>query len=80
MIYFADGGSSYNAYKLIDGEGQVIVQWTGNFNNSPTGYSGIYACEAYDPNICRKSLLNLTVNLDGDGHTALWMYTGQWKL
>ena len=59
LIYFADGGSSYNAYKLIDGEGQVIVQWTGNFNNSPTGYSGIYACEAYDPDICEKITIEL---------------------
>ena len=59
LIYFADGGGSYNAYKLTDGEGQVIVQWTGNFNNSPTGYSGIYACEAYDPNICKKITIEL---------------------
>ena len=59
LIYFADGGSSYNSYKLIDGEGQVIVQWTGNFNNSPTGYSGIYACEAYDPDICEKITIEL---------------------
>ena len=59
LIYFADGGSSYNSYKLIDGEGQVIVQWAGNFNNSPTGYSGIYACEAYDPDICEKITIEL---------------------
>ena len=59
LIYFAYGGSSYNSYKLIDGEGQVIVQWTGNFNNSPTGYSGIYACEAYDPDICEKITIEL---------------------
>ena len=59
LIYFADGGGSYNSYKLTDGEGQVIVQWTGNFNNSPTGYSGIYACEAYDPDICEKITIEL---------------------
>ncbi len=59
LIYFADGGGSYNSYKLTDGEGQVIVQWTGNFNNSPTGYSGIYACEAYDQNICEKITIEL---------------------
>jgi len=70
LIYFADGGSSYNAYKLIDGEGQVIVQWTGNFNNSPTGYSGIYACEAYDPDICEKITIEL-INELGYG----WPYS-----
>ncbi len=70
LIYFADGGDSYNAYKLIDGEGQVIVQWTGNFNNSPTGYSGIYACEAYDPDICEKITIEL-INEFGYG----WPYS-----
>jgi hypothetical protein len=60
LLYFANGPSgSYNSYKLTDGEGQVIVQWTGNSNNSPTGYSGIYACEPYDPNICEKITVEL---------------------
>ena len=35
LLYFANGPSgSYNSYKLTDGEGQVIVQWTGNFNKN----------------------------------------------
>ena len=70
LVYFADGGDSYNSYKLINGEGQVIVQWTGNFNNSPTGYSGIYACEAYDPDICEKITIEL-INELGYG----WPYS-----
>ena len=42
ILYFANGPSgSYNSYKLKDGEDQVIVEWTGNFNNYSTGYSGI---------------------------------------
>ena len=60
LLYFANGPSGrYNSYKLTDGEGQVILQWTGNSNNSPTGYSGIYACEPYDPNICEKITVEL---------------------
>ena len=71
LLYFANGPSgSYNSYKLTDGEGQVIVQWTGNFNNSPTGYSGIYACEVYDPNICEKITVEL-INEFGYG----WPYS-----
>ena len=70
LVYFADGGGSYNSYKLIDGEGQVIVQWTGNSNNSPTGYSGIYACEVYDSDICEKITVEL-INEFGYG----WPYS-----
>ena len=58
LIYFGNGGTSYS-YKLTDGEGQVIVQWAQNSNNEPTGYSGIYACEAYDPDICEKITIEL---------------------
>ena len=63
LIYFSDGGSSYNSYKLTNSEGEVIVQWTGNFNNYPTGYSGIYACEPYDPDICKKITIELMSEL-----------------
>ena len=59
ILYFANGPSgSYNSYKLTDGEGQVIVQWTGNFNNYPTGYSGIYACESVK-GVCEKITIEL---------------------
>ena len=62
LLYFANGPSgSYNSYKLTDGEGQVIVQWTGNFNNYPTGYSGIYACESVK-GVCEK----ITVELNSE--------------
>lgn len=63
LIYYDGGGSSYNSYTLTDGEGQVIVQWTGNFNNYPIGYSGIYACESYDPDICEKITVELISEL-----------------
>lgn len=63
LIYYDGGGSSYNSYTLTDGEGQVIVQWTGNFNNYPIGYSGIYACESYDPDICEKITIELISEL-----------------
>ena len=63
LIYYDGGGSSYNSYTLTDGEGQAIVQWTGNFNNYPIGYSGIYACESYDPDICEKITVELISEL-----------------
>ena len=59
ILYFANGPSgSYNSYKLTDGEGQVIVQWIGNSNNYPTGYSGIYACESVK-GVCEKITIEL---------------------
>ena len=59
ILYYANGPSgSYNSYKLTDGEGQVIVQWIGNFNNYPTGYSGIYACESVK-GVCEKITIEL---------------------
>ena len=59
LLYFANGPSgSYNSYKLTDGEGQVIVQWAGNFNNYTTGYSGIYACESVKE-VCEKITIEL---------------------
>jgi len=58
LIYFGNGGTSYS-YKLTDGEGQVIVQWAQNSSNEPTGYSGIYACEPYDQDICKKITVEL---------------------
>ena len=70
LIYFPNGGDSYNSYKLIDSEGQTIVQWVGNFNNVPTSYSGIYACEPYDQDICEKITVEL-INELGYG----WPYS-----
>ena len=71
LLYFANGPSgSYNSYKLTDGEGQIIVEWTGNSNNYPTGYSGIYACEPYDSDICEKITVEL-INEFGYG----WPYS-----
>ena len=59
LLYFTNGPSgSYNSYKLTDGEGQVIVQWAGNFNNYTTGYSGIYACESVKE-VCEKITIEL---------------------
>ena len=70
LIYFPNGGDSYNSYKLMDSEGQTIVQWVGNFNNVPTSYSGIYACEPYDQDICEKITIEL-INEFGYG----WPYS-----
>ena len=69
LIYFGNGGNSYS-YKLTDGEGQVIVQWAQNSNNEPTGFSGIYACEPYDQDICEKITIEL-INEFGYG----WPYS-----
>ena len=70
LIYFPNGGDSYNSYKLMDSEGQTIVQWVGNFNNVPTSYSGIYACKPDDPDICEKITIEL-INELGYG----WPYS-----
>ena len=51
-VFYSFGGGYLPGYTIFDGEGALLVQEQGTFNNDPESMFGIHACEDPYPNAC----------------------------
>jgi uncharacterized surface protein with fasciclin (FAS1) repeats len=65
-VFYSFGGGYLPGYKIYDGEGVLVVQEQGTFNNDPKSTFGLHACENPYVNACGTITVAFE-DLYGDG-------------